>query len=75
MGQKTHPIGFRLGIIRSWDSNWYDEKSFAGKLDRRPDDPQLRAEPSEEGGDLPDPDRADTEARGHHDQHLASRAS
>jgi small subunit ribosomal protein S3 len=32
LGQKTHPIGLRLGIIRSWDSNWYDEKSFAGKL-------------------------------------------
>ena len=25
MGQKTHPIGFRLGVIRGWDSNWYDE--------------------------------------------------
>lgn len=32
MGQKAHPIGLRLGIIRSWDSNWYDDKSFAGKL-------------------------------------------
>ena len=32
MGQKTNPIGLRLGIIRSWDSNWYDDKSFAGKL-------------------------------------------
>jgi small subunit ribosomal protein S3 len=32
LGQKTHPIGFRLGIIRSWDSNWYDDKSFASKL-------------------------------------------
>jgi small subunit ribosomal protein S3 len=32
LGQKTNPIGLRLGIIRSWDSNWYDEKSFAGKL-------------------------------------------
>jgi small subunit ribosomal protein S3 len=32
LGQKAHPIGLRLGIIRSWDSNWYDEKSFAGKL-------------------------------------------
>ena len=32
MGQKTHPIGLRLGIIRSWDSNWYDEKTFASKL-------------------------------------------
>lgn len=32
MGQKTHPVGLRLGIIRSWDSNWYDDKSFASKL-------------------------------------------
>ncbi|MBI3189549.1 MAG: 30S ribosomal protein S3 [Ignavibacteriales bacterium] len=32
MGQKVHPVGFRLGIIRTWDSNWYDEKDFAGKL-------------------------------------------
>jgi len=32
LGQKVNPIGLRLGIIRSWDSNWYDEKSFAGKL-------------------------------------------
>ena len=32
MGQKVNPIGLRLGIIRSWDSNWYDERSFAGKL-------------------------------------------
>ncbi|TRZ66464.1 30S ribosomal protein S3 [bacterium] len=32
MGQKTHPIGFRLGVINTWDSNWYDEKSFASKL-------------------------------------------
>ena len=26
MGQKTNPIGNRLGIIRGWDSNWYGEK-------------------------------------------------
>ncbi len=32
MGQKTHPIGFRLGVIKTWDSNWYDEKGFAAKL-------------------------------------------
>jgi small subunit ribosomal protein S3 len=32
LGQKTHPVGFRLGIVRAWDSNWYDDKSFAGKL-------------------------------------------
>jgi len=32
VGQKVNPIGLRLGVIRSWDSNWYDEKSFSGKL-------------------------------------------
>jgi small subunit ribosomal protein S3 len=32
LGQKVHPVGFRLGILRSWDSNWYDDKDFAGKL-------------------------------------------
>jgi len=32
LGQKTHPIGFRLGVVRTWDSNWYDDKDFAGKL-------------------------------------------
>jgi small subunit ribosomal protein S3 len=32
LGQKTNPIGFRLGITKTWDSNWYDEKGFAGKL-------------------------------------------
>jgi len=33
LGQKTHPIGLRLGIIKSWDANWYDEKNFAQKLE------------------------------------------
>jgi small subunit ribosomal protein S3 len=32
LGQKANPIGLRLGIIRSWDSNWYDEKTFSSKL-------------------------------------------
>ncbi|MBN1481454.1 30S ribosomal protein S3 [candidate division KSB1 bacterium] len=32
MGQKTNPIGFRLGIIRTWDSKWFDEKDFDKKL-------------------------------------------
>jgi small subunit ribosomal protein S3 len=32
LGQKTNPNGFRLGIVRSWDSNWYDDKSFSGKI-------------------------------------------
>ena len=32
MGQKTHPIGFRLGITRTWESKWYDEKNYAAWL-------------------------------------------
>jgi small subunit ribosomal protein S3 len=32
LGQKTHPIGFRLGVIRGWDSNWYAEDNFQDKL-------------------------------------------
>lgn len=32
MGQKTHPVGFRVGVIRGWDSNWYENKSYAPKL-------------------------------------------
>ena len=29
MGQKTHPIGFRLGVIKTWASKWYEEKNYA----------------------------------------------
>ena len=32
MGQKTHPIGNRLGIIRGWDSNWYGGNDYGSKL-------------------------------------------
>jgi len=32
MGQKTNPIGNRLGIIRGWDSNWFGGKSFADNV-------------------------------------------
>ncbi|MCA9740011.1 MAG: 30S ribosomal protein S3 [Deferribacteres bacterium] len=32
MGQKTNPIGFRLGVIRDWESNWFDEKNFSDVL-------------------------------------------
>lgn len=31
MGQKTNPVGLRLGIIRGWESNWYS-KDFSDKL-------------------------------------------
>ena len=29
MGQKVHPVGFRLGVIKTWDSKWYEEKNYA----------------------------------------------
>ena len=32
MGQKTNPIGLRLGIIKGWDSNWFGGKSYESKL-------------------------------------------
>jgi len=32
LGQKTNPVGFRVGVIRGWDSNWYENKSYALKL-------------------------------------------
>lgn len=31
MGQKIHPIGFRIGVIRAADSNWYADKKLYGK--------------------------------------------
>ena len=32
MGQKTHPIGIRLGIVKTWDSRWYLKKGYAAQL-------------------------------------------
>lgn len=32
MGQKVHPIGMRIGVIRDWDSKWYAEKDYADFL-------------------------------------------
>jgi small subunit ribosomal protein S3 len=32
LGQKTHPVGYRLGVIRGWDSNWYSEDDLQDKL-------------------------------------------
>jgi small subunit ribosomal protein S3 len=29
LGQKVHPIGFRLGVIRTWDSKWFEERNYA----------------------------------------------
>ncbi|HAG21698.1 MAG: 30S ribosomal protein S3 [Synergistales bacterium 53_16] len=40
MGQKVHPVGFRLGIVRDWESKWFaDGKNYAEKLH---DDLKLR---------------------------------
>ncbi len=39
MGQKTHPVGFRLGVIRTWSSKWYAERRYAEWLH---EDIQLR---------------------------------
>jgi small subunit ribosomal protein S3 len=32
MGQKVHPIGFRLGFNKTWRSRWYAEKDYANLL-------------------------------------------
>jgi len=33
MGQKVHPVGYRLGVVRDWESRWYaDKKNFARQL-------------------------------------------
>ena len=29
MGQKVHPIGMRVGVIRDWDAKWYSDKNYA----------------------------------------------
>ena len=29
MGHKVHPTGFRLGVIRDWQSKWYSETHYA----------------------------------------------
>ena len=28
MGQKTHPYGFRLGVIKTWTSKWFEDKNY-----------------------------------------------
>lgn len=39
MGQKVHPVGFRLGVIRTWNSRWFAEKDYAKLLN---EDIQIR---------------------------------
>jgi small subunit ribosomal protein S3 len=33
MGQKTHPVGFRLAVNKNWRSNWFAKKSMAENLE------------------------------------------
>lgn len=40
MGQKVNPIGFRVGVIRGWESNWYESGSYSAKLE---EDRKLRS--------------------------------
>ena len=32
MGQKVHPIGFRLGITKTWSAQWYADKDYTKLL-------------------------------------------
>ncbi len=32
MGQKVHPVGFRLGVNKTWSSVWYADKDYGKKL-------------------------------------------
>ena len=32
MGQKTHPVGFRLGVVKNWSSRWYSRRGMPGLL-------------------------------------------
>lgn len=32
MGQKANPVGLRVGVIRGWESNWFEAKSYSHKL-------------------------------------------
>ena len=43
MGQKVHPIGMRVGIIRDWDAKWYAEKEYADYLHEDLGNPQIHS--------------------------------
>lgn len=34
MGQKVNPVGYRLGVNKSWDSHWYSKKEYADNLNK-----------------------------------------
>ena len=36
MGQKVHPIGFRLGVTKTWSAQWYADKDYTKLLQEDP---------------------------------------
>ena len=58
MGQKTHPIGFRLGIIRTWDSKWFAAKNYSHVPPRRSQHEEVPEGEALSGRHLEDGDRA-----------------
>ena len=51
MGQKTHPIGFRLGIVKQWSSRWFADQGHAGAAQGRRADPEVPEDPAGPRGD------------------------
>ena len=72
MGQKVNPIGLRLGINRTWDSRWYDDRNYAKLL---AEDLKIRAfieKRLAQAGISRDRHRAAGEAGPDHDPHRPS---
>jgi len=32
VGQKVHPVGFRLGVVKDWEAHWFAEKDYTRLL-------------------------------------------
>ena len=74
MGQKTHPIGLRLGIVKGWDSKWFADKELCGQLARGPVHQAVPEAPALPSRDLEDPRRAQGGEGHDYDQDGAPRA-
>ena len=73
MGQKAHPIGFRLGTTRTWSSRWFATKELRGPAARGRQDPALHQGRALPRGHLADRHRALGQPRAHHHPHRAAR--
>ena len=58
MGQKTHPIGLRLGIVKQWSSRWYADQGHAGAAQGGRADPEVPEAAAGARGDRRDRHRA-----------------